>query len=145
MRFTRRISVALSSVLLLQLSLLSAVSPCAHRHLGGEPGARRESVGSHVSMSEERAERAARLDGGAASDATELPCGDTSDRSPTDPCGASGIGGICTAMSSCSSVQSFVTSHRLEHLETPVTVAAAEPATLASGPASLPELPPPRV
>ena len=146
MRSLRRVTVALSGILLLQLSLLGAVSPCAHGYAAGDKGAHARRATSHRSDNGRTVTRAARSDGHATSHAASGPCSDDRDDSSKVPCDVPGVRGTCTEMSSCSSSQSSVATQMLQTIEpTRTRVAADEPTERASSPTVAPELPPPRV
>ena len=143
MRFLRRLSAALSGILLLQLSLLRSGTLCALQHAAGSA----DMTGPAAAMagmmmgSGARAVHESVVIGLA--DASKSPHGGCGDHQSADSCGGPWAPGPCTTMSSCAWSQSSTV--------VPVLAASAEtagnlpePRVLQTGLAIAPELPPPR-
>ena len=143
MQLVRRLSAALSSVLLLQLSLLSSGTLCALQHPSGHAAMQAGSL-----LMPGMTPAAAGI--AAVSVVIEQPT--TSAENPADGCGGHGAGdscggpwatGSCMSMSACAWSQSAaVPALTAENGETSVN--HSEPRTLRAGPVVAPELPPPR-
>ena len=133
MRFIRRVSLALSSVLLLQPMLLGAVSPCAQRHLGG-----RTSQVTRVPH------QSATSVNGVSASADEHPCSDSENRPLADACNVPGLASSCSSMSSCGWAQSTAVAPSVVSHIGETTINVTEPAMLRTGQVVAPELPPPR-
>lgn len=142
MRLVRRLSAALSSALLLQLSLVSSGTLCALQHPSGHAAMR---AGTRLMPGMSPAARIATV-----SAATEQPT--TPAENPADGCGGHGAGescggpwatGSCMSMSACAWSQSAVVP-ALTVANSETSVNHSEPRTLRAGPVVAPELPPPR-
>lgn len=144
MRLVHRFSAALSSALLLQLSLLSSGTLCALQHATGHaamhagsmlmPGASPAAAGiATVSVVSAQPTNAA-----------QNPADGCGGHGP-DSCGGPWATGPCTSMSACAWSQSATVPPTLGTPSGETNVNHAEPRTLRAGPAVAPELPPPRV
>lgn len=145
MRLVHRLSAALSSVLLLQLSLLSSGTLCVLQRHGGHAAMH---AGSPAMPGMSATARGA----GTVSAVIELPA--TAAGNPTDGCGGHGpddscggpwATGPCTSMSACAWSQSASVPPVLGAPNGETDVNHPEPRTLRTGPPVAPELPPPRV
>jgi hypothetical protein len=144
MRLVRRLSAALSSVLLLQLSLLSSGTLCELQHPSGHAAMRAGSL-----VMPEMSPAAAGMT--TVSSAMEQPANAAENQ--TDGCGGQGAGdscggpwatGPCTSMSACAWSQSATAPPALGAPNGETSVNHSEPRTLHAGPVVAPELPPPR-
>ena len=142
MRLVRRLSAAFSSVLLLQLSLLSSGTLCAVQHTSGHAAMR---AGAWLMPGMSQAARSATV-----SAATQQPT--TPAENPADGCGGHRAGdscggpwatGSCTSMGACAWSQSAAVP-ALTAVNSETRVNHSEPRTLRTGPVVAPELPPPR-
>ena len=144
MRLVRRFSAALSTVLLLQLSLLGSGTLCMLQHPSGHAA-----MGAEALVMPGMRPNAARLT--TVSSVIEQPV--NAAENPTDGCGGHGAGdscggpwatGSCTSMSSCAWSQSAAVPPTLTAENRETSVNHSEPRTLRAGPVVAPELPPPR-
>lgn len=144
MRFLRRLSVALSGILLLQLSLLGSGTLCALQHAAGS-----------ADMTGPAAAMAGMMMGGGAraghefvviglTDASKSPDGGCGDHRSADSCGGPWAPGPCTTMSSCAWSQSSTVLPALAATSAETDGNLPEPQVLQTGPVIAPELPPPR-
>ena len=145
MRFARRSVAALSTVLLLQLSLLGSGTLCALRHAAAPSNPERlmeamkgmshetvTPVGKHVSSVMNQAEPGSQDAGSGCPSSDHEPC-----RGPWAP-------GTCASMGACawSQIVSFEPTRGSVRNSSAAT--RIEPLMLHAGPAFAPEIPPPR-
>lgn len=120
MPFLRRLTALVSSLLLLQLSLLGADRPCD----------------SHVGSADR-----------AHADATPAPH-TSHDESPThapsEACDAERTPGECRTMTSCTTTLTVPTSLVAEAVHLPASATLPQPLSIHSQPATGPDVPPPR-
>lgn len=136
MRFVRRVSIALSSALLLQLTL-AGTTPCARAIAGSDDDAGQRAAAAMEMTASASAPTAH-------SQTAERPCGGSAKIAAPGQCTESGMAGPCAAMSSCAGSPSASSAPELAELRGASNVRAPEPSILLAGPVVAPELPPPR-
>ena len=144
MQFLRRLSVALSGVLLLQLSLLGSGTLCALQHAAGSAnmtGPPAPMAGMMMGTDTRGVHESVII---GPPDASKSPDGGCGDHQSTDSCGGPWAPGPCTTMSSCTWSQSSSVVPALAAASAETDSNLPEPRVLQTGPAIAPELPPPR-
>jgi hypothetical protein len=143
MAVLRRLTAALSSVLLLQLSLLGSGTLCALQHPGGHGEKDHASTGMAAMM---HAAPGPVVMAGMESLAgtSDTPAGGCDGQAPAGACHGPWAAGTCTSMSSCASSQSATVAPLLAWAGRTLDLSLPEPSALHAAPAEAPELPPPR-
>lgn len=146
MRFARQSVAALSTVLLLQLSLVGSGTLCALRH-GGALGGAEPSMEGMTGMTHETAATVAghspmvTEQAGPASQDAESGC---PSRGESEPCHGPWAPGTCASMNSCAWSQGVPFEPTFASADNDPGAAGPEPPMLHTGPAFAPEIPPPR-
>ena len=146
MRFARQSVAALSTVLLLQLSLGGSGTLCALRHASAHGGAE-PSMEGMTGMARDTDAAAAdhgstvTEQAGPASQDAESGC---PSKGESEPCHGPWAPGTCASMSSCAWSQGVPFEPTLASADNDSGAAGAEPLMLHTGPAFAPEIPPPR-
>jgi hypothetical protein len=143
MRLVRRLSAALSSVLLLQLSLLGSGSLCALQHPSGHVAMDGAAPGMRA-MVHGAADGATVSTVMAQPSDTPDPAGGCGGNGPASSCDGPWATGPCSSMASCAWSQSAGVSSALTSARAEADVNHSQPRTLPAGPVVAPELPPPR-
>lgn len=144
MRLVRRLSAALSSVLLLQLSLLGSGTLCGLQHPSGHGAMDAMSPGMLAMMHGDAGSATVSTVMEQPTNAAENPADGCGGHGPRDSCGGPWATGSCTSMSACGWSQSATVPPLPTSANRETSVGHAEPRTLAAGPVVAPELPPPR-
>jgi len=141
MRLVRRLSAALSGVLLLQLSLLGSGTLCALQGPSAPAAAppamtgMTHGAGGNVTASTVMEQSA---------DALEDPANGCGGPGRAHSCDGPWATGRCTSMSSCASSQPATVTSVFAWVRGDISIDLPEPRSLLAGPVVAPELPPPR-
>jgi hypothetical protein len=143
MKLLRRFTAALSSILLLQLSLLGSGTLCALQHSGAHGATDHASVGmAAMAHGASGVGNAAAMD--VAATEADTPVNGCDTYALAGSCGGPWSGGTCSSMSSCASSQTVTVAPLLAWVPRAAATVPPEPGTLHAAPAPAPELPPPR-
>ena len=105
MRLVRRLSAALSSILLLQLSLLGSGTLCALQHSAGHGAPETVSSGMRAMMHGPVGTAASSMLVEQPADGNDNPANGCGGNAPADSCGVPWSTGTCASMISCASSQ----------------------------------------
>jgi len=143
MKPLRRLTAALSSVLLLQLSLLGSGTLCALQHSGGHGGTDHASAGmAAMAHGASGVGNAAAME--VAATEADTPVNGCDTHALAGSCGGPWSAGTCSSMSSCASSQTATVAPLIAWAARAAAIGMPEPKTLHAAPAPAPELPPPR-